>query len=93
MNNEVITLRDRHTISKLNFSTPVQTIFHHEYDDPNDLCGGIAYGTEVICMCCGSVMPLDEIDFLQYDPEVWCNESDKVRNDLQYEFEAEQERV
>lgn len=41
------------------FDQPTQVAF---WDSENDCyLGGIAFGTNVICGCCGSVIPIDEI--------------------------------
>lgn len=60
-------------IGKLNFATPVVCEFRHEDDDPYTAFNeGIAYGKEVICLCCGSVIPLDELCYLAYYvDDVW----------------------
>lgn len=89
MNGKVITLKDYNVIRKLKFNWPQQVICHFEGDEEGVMSAGIAYGKEVICMCCGAVMSLDAVDFLQYDPEIWCNESDNLREDLIDEFEVD----
>ena len=89
MNGEIITLNDSNIIAKLKFDYPQQVIFHAECDEGGVMSAGVAYGKEIICMCCGAVMPLDEIDFLQYDPEVWCNEGDELMEDLREAFAEE----
>ena len=44
---------------KRNFEEPTQVAC---YDvDGNHWAGGIAYGTEIICGCCGGVVDIDEI--------------------------------
>ena len=53
------------------------------------MSAGIAYGKEIVCMCCGAVVSLDDVDFLQYNPEVWCNEGDELLKDLREAFAEE----
>ena len=89
MNDEIITLNDSNTIAKLRFNYPQQVIFHAECDDEGELSVGIAYGKEVICMCCGAVVPLDEVDFLKYNPEMWCSVDYELMDNLQREFDME----
>lgn len=44
---------------KKNFDTPEQV---HFFDpDSKEWLYGIAYNSEIICACCGSVFPLDEV--------------------------------
>ena len=85
----VITLRDSNVISKLKFHYPQQVIFHLDCDEDDEFSSGIAYDKEVICMCCGAVNPLDEIDFLQYIPEMWCSIDYELMENLQKEFTEE----
>lgn len=47
------------------FDEPTQVAFWDS--DGGHWCGGIAYGTEIICGCCGGVMDLDEI--YEFAPE------------------------
>lgn len=47
------------------FDKPTQVAF---WDVDNNLwCGGIAYGTEIICGCCGGVIDIDEL--YEFAPE------------------------
>lgn len=43
---------------KQNFNIPTQVNFFHP--DSNEWCYGIAYNSEIICACCGGVIPIDE---------------------------------
>lgn len=47
------------------FDEPTQVAFWDS--DGSHWCGGIAYGTEIICGCCGGLMDLDEI--YEFAPE------------------------
>lgn len=60
-------------IGKLNFATPVVCLFKSEFDDhDDDPSEGIVYNKEIICLCCGGVIPLDDVVFLAYKVEdVW----------------------
>lgn len=62
-----ITSRDR--ISELSFAAPTQVLFLSEMDESERVVpiSGIAFGDNVICMCCGGVIPMDEIVYLKYD--------------------------
>ena len=42
------------------FEIPTQVAFKCE-DTENEWTGGIGYGEEIICGCCGSTFPIDEI--------------------------------
>ena len=86
----VMTLNDSRIISKLKFTYPQQVLFHLDFDEDNEFNSGLAYGKEVICMCCGAVNSLDDIDFLQYDPQIWCNVDDELMEGLQKEFYNEE---
>ena len=43
----------------MNFERPTQVAFYNVEDRCYD--AGIAYGDEIICMCCGGVIPIDEL--------------------------------
>lgn len=48
------------------YGTPTQVKFRQEKeimeDNGKDWFAGIAYGTEIICGCCGGIIPLDECE-------------------------------
>lgn len=60
-------------IGKLNFETPVVYLFNSEDEDEDvEPSEGIAFGKQIICLCCGAVIPLDEVVFLAYNVDsVW----------------------
>ena len=43
----------------MNFERPTQVAFYNVEDRRYD--AGIAYGDEIICMCCGGVISIDEL--------------------------------
>ena len=47
------------------FENPTQVMFWDT--DGNHWCGGIGYGTEIICGCCGGVVDIDEV--YEFAPE------------------------
>ena len=50
------------------FGRPVQVQF---YDHDGAIRGGIAYGDEIICGCCGGIFTIDEIyEFAPADVDV-----------------------
>lgn len=81
-----IVLNNPNHIRRLHFNTPVQVFFHHDIENNECIDVGFAYGTDVICACCGGVVPLDEIDYLEYNPEVWCNLEIELECDLREEL-------
>ena len=43
----------------MNFERPTQVAFYNVEDNCYD--AGIAYGDEIICLCCGGTIPIDEL--------------------------------
>ena len=43
----------------MNFERPTQVAFYNVEDKCYD--AGIAYGDEIICLCCGGAIPIDEL--------------------------------
>ena len=43
----------------MNFERPTQVAFYNVEDKCYD--AGIAYGDEIICLCCGGIIPIDEL--------------------------------
>ena len=68
--NDVVVYDDSIEIGKLNFAVPTICSFKSEGEEPNDDPSyGIAYHKEIICLCCGAAMPLDEIVFMAYNTD------------------------
>ena len=62
-----VTITNPAIISRLHFAAPTLCCFRRE--DEDDINVGIALDTAVICLCCGGINPLDEIDYLKYSAD------------------------
>ena len=74
----------------MNFEKPTQVAFY----DPTEECymGGLAWNGNIICMCCGGVIEIEEYldDLNENFPEVakpiipleWCNFNEEFLGDL-----------
>lgn len=85
--NKNILLTNQNHISRLHFDTPTQVFFHHEGDDESYEDVGFAVDNLVICACCGGVVSLDEVDRLEYNPQVWCDMTAELKIDLREELD------
>lgn len=45
-----------------NFDVPTMVRF---VDEEKNVCDGIAYNQEIICLCCGGVVPLEEAEIIE----------------------------
>ena len=65
------------------YDRPTQVMFKDSRELKEPL-GGIAYGDEIICMCCGGIVSIEEI----YEcggaiiPLAWINLSEEVMGDV-----------
>ena len=55
-------MNDNYEYTPLYYGTPCQVRFI-DCGDPNNItiCGGIAYHDFIICGCCGTILPIQEI--------------------------------
>ena len=80
----------------MNFERPTQVAFYNVEDRCYD--AGIAYGDEIICMCCGGVIPINELleEVAEVDPWVkaviiplaWENLRDECLGDIGFDSET-----
>ena len=78
----IITLTNPLEISRLHFNIPTQVLFRHEEDVEGEYSAGIAHNTDIICLCCGGIIPLDEVEYLRYCPDEWVDLSWDVWKEL-----------
>lgn len=79
----------------LSFDVPTQVAFWSEEDER--YIGGIGYGTEIICGCCGGIVeisevyesaPVDVIPIVEHDDD-WANLSGWILTDSERSFASE----
>ncbi len=80
----------------MNFERPMQVAFYNVEDKCYD--AGIAYGDEIICMCCGGIIPIDELleEVAEIAPEVkapviqlsWENLREECLGDVMFNTET-----
>lgn len=58
----------------MRFAMPKQVVF----DDGENICGGIAYGNEIICACCGGVFEIDDVEIIDIFSD-WVNFEEYIR--------------
>ena len=78
-------IKDCETIQELYFETPTQVAFVDEWTDDGEpnmeyVIGGIAYGTEIICGECGSIVDLEDVAALYIFGE-WITISEDILGD------------
>ena len=59
------------------FDTPTMVKFHTA-DDEHPF-GGIAFGSQIICGCCGGIVPFEDCDYIETLP--WIPISDEILGD------------
>ena len=75
---KVVELKGWRNIERLHFNIPCLCLFRHETDIDEDYHVGVLVDNDVICMCCGARMPLDEIEYLRYKPDEWPVDADTM---------------
>lgn len=63
------------------FDIPMQVMFlwHDNGDNSIRAIGGIAYGDNIICGCCGGIIPLDDEDVIDVIPyKSWIDISESI---------------
>lgn len=63
------------------FDIPTQVHFfwHDDGDNSIRVIGGIAYGNNIICGCCGGIIPLDDENVIDVVPyESWIDISESI---------------
>ena len=71
-----IVLTNQSEIARLHFNVPTLCFFRHEYDC--NIGVGILLDNNIICTCCGGIIPLDEVDYLKYMPDDWIDLSSEL---------------
>lgn len=88
-------IKDCEKIQDYHFDTPTQVAFVDEWNDNDEpdmdmVIGGIAYGTEIICGECGSIVDLEDVAAL-YIFGYWVTISEEILGDEQALYSKEEE--
>ena len=78
-------IKDCEKIQNFQFETPTQVAFVDEWNhngepDMDKVIGGIAYGTEIICGECGSIVDLEDVAALYIFGD-WMTISEEILGD------------
>ena len=87
-------IKDCEKIQEYNFDTPTQVAFVDEWNDNDEpdmdmIIGGIAYGTEIICGECGSIVDLEDVAAL-YIFSDWVTISEEILGEEVFEKVVEE---
>ena len=66
------------------FEFDIPTMVKFQTKDDEVPFGGIAYGTEIICGCCGGTVPFEDCVFIE--TMEWINISDEIMGDWDKPF-------
>lgn len=67
------------TMKNIAFDHPTMVKFRAEGEDYSVVHGGIAFGKNIICGCCGGIFKFD--DCLEVETLSWINISDEIIGD------------
>jgi hypothetical protein len=78
-------IKDCEQIQNMNFENPTQVAFVDQWNDNDEpdmenVIGGIAYGTEIICGECGSIVDLEDVCALYIFGD-WITISEEILGD------------
>lgn len=78
-------IKDCEKIQNFHFEAPTQVAFVDEWNDNDEpdmdkVIGGIAYGTEIICGECGSIVDLEDVAALYIFGD-WMTISEEILGD------------
>lgn len=88
-------IKDCEQIQTLDFEAPTQVAFVDEWNDNDEpnmdiIIGGIAYGTEIICGECGSIIDLEDVaalyifdDWIPIGEAILGNDIDLVKKEAE----------
>lgn len=84
----VVCLENRKEILTYDFGCPKQVLFKQEEET---WCAGIAWGEQVICACCGGIIPFDEIEEMEVFENYWVNFSEEIGGDFLLDLRVDEE--
>lgn len=67
------------TMKDVTFDCPKMVKFHVEGEDDSVTWGGIAFGKNIICGCCGGIFEFDDCDMVEILS--WANISDEIKGE------------